>query len=255
MTKSIQSVQRGLAVLELMNRHPGLNANQAAKAAGLTRGTTFRLLETLRNLDFLRRDDAKGRYWLQRRVRGLADGFNEEAWVDEIARPHVERLGEALVWPVALTTPSDGAMLVRLNTDFRSPLSKRRFPVGHRVPVTSSASGIAYLAHCDVKHRDLMIALAERSQPDARNRPSKGNGDLRLQLAQAKRDGFAITAGDRRALAVPVFSRGQPFAALSVRFFASAVSARQVRTALMPALKAAAAAIGDAFDAAGPDSG
>jgi IclR family mhp operon transcriptional activator len=250
MTKSIQSLQRGLTVLEVLNRHPGLNANRTAKETGLTRGTAFRLLETLRNLDYLRRDNATGRYWLQRRVRALADGFSEDAWIETIARPHVERLGQTLVWPVTLTTPSDGSMLVRLNTDFRSPLSRNRFPVGHRVALTTSAWGIVYLAHCDARHRDLLIALAEPPRPRARAHAPRSNTALRLHLAQARRDGFAVTSGDRRASAVPIFSRGQPFACLTVRFFASAVSTRQLRGTLVPALKSAAAAIGQAFDAA-----
>ena len=92
MTQSIQSLERGLQILELLNRQTGLTANQVAKQSGLTRGTAFRVLETLRNLGYLLRDPDSGCYWLQRRVCALADGFIEEAWINQIARPEPSRI-------------------------------------------------------------------------------------------------------------------------------------------------------------------
>ncbi len=253
MTQSIQSLDRGLQILELLNRQPGLTANQVAKQSGLTRGTAFRVLETLRNLDYLLRDSEGGCYWLQRRVCALADGFIEEAWINQIARPELELLGHELVWPLTITTPSGISMLVRLNTDFQSPLSKNRFPIGHRVSLVASASGKAYLAYCEPEHRALLIDLVVRSSPRAEDKVARNGKGMRNILSQVRRDGFAtMSDGDRSAVAVPILSKQQPLASLAMRFFSSAIRANGIRRDVLPLLKRAAEKIGRSFETAPP---
>ncbi len=253
MTQSIQSLERGLQILELLNRQTGLTANQVAKQSGLTRGTAFRVLETLRNLGYLLRDPDSGCYWLQRRVCALADGFIEEAWINQIARPELEALGHELVWPLTITTPSGISMLVRINTDFQSPLSKNRFTIGHRVSLVASASGKAYLAYCEPEHRALLINLVVKSSPRLEDKIARNNQGMRTILSQVRREGFAtMSDGDRSAVAVPILSKGHPLASLAMRFFGSAIRANGIRRDVVPLLKGAAEKIARAFETAPP---
>ena len=239
--------------LEILNRRPGMTANQMAIESGLSRGTAFRVLETLRNLNYLDRDEKSGGYWLQQRVCALADGFNDEAWVHDIARPVVERLGHDLVWPVTLTTPFGVSMLVRLNTDYQSALSKNRFPVGHRVSLVASASGIAFLAASDPSRRALFLELIRRSVLNKETLKTVQSPVLRTDIARVEKDGFAVLVdGDRSAVAVAIVSRGQPFACLTLRYFTSAVPPRQIKKEILPLLKAAAAQIARDFEAGAP---
>jgi len=56
-------------------------------------------------------------------VRALADGFDDEAMVAHIAKPHLASLCASIVWPIAIATPSGTAMVIRETTDRQSPLA------------------------------------------------------------------------------------------------------------------------------------
>ena len=65
-------------------------------------------------------------------VRGLSDGYDDEAWVTQIARPYIYELGKDIVWPVAIS------LAVRhLDDDPRvhrpsQPTAVERFSAGFR---------------------------------------------------------------------------------------------------------------------------
>jgi len=51
------------------------------------------------------------------------DGFDDQAMVAHIAKPHLAALGAQIVWPVAIATPSGASMMIRETTDRDSPLA------------------------------------------------------------------------------------------------------------------------------------
>lgn len=191
MTQPVQSFNRGLQVLEYLNRHNGSNANAVSRGTGLTRGTTFRLLETLRQSNFVRRDLQSGQYWLERQVRALSDGYSDEQWIDDIAQPKLQSVGQEVVWPLTLSTPSGIFMLIRLNTDFESPLSQNRFLTGHRVPVLDSASGLVFLSFCDEGQRQTLIEMASNSGQLSTNSLHKNEKALSIRMNEVRKAGFA----------------------------------------------------------------
>src|SRR5258708_12239381 len=81
-------------------------------------------------------------------VRALSEGFDDEAMVVHIAKPHLTALGAQIVWPVAVATPSGATMMIRETTDRESPLALEQYGAGVRVPMLGSAAGRAYLAFC-----------------------------------------------------------------------------------------------------------
>ncbi|MEQ8507774.1 MAG: helix-turn-helix domain-containing protein [Rhodospirillaceae bacterium] len=256
MTQPVQSFNRGLLILEYLNRHNGTNANTVARETGLTRGTTFRLLETLRQSKFVRRDSNSGQYWLERQVRALSDGYSDEQWIDEIARPKLQSVGETLVWPLTLSTPSGIYMLIRFNTDFESPLSQNRFLTGHRVPILDSASGLVFLSYCGDEQRQTLIEMAANAGQFKSNSLFANDKALKMRLDEVRTAGFAKRhETSRSVLSVPVFSSNRILACLAMRYFSSALTDKELQAKFLPALKEAAADIGKAFESAKIDSG
>jgi len=51
-------------------------------------------------------------------------------------------------WPLVLTTPLAGRLVVRASTDYESPMSVDRFHRGQVIPVQGSTAGLIYLAFC-----------------------------------------------------------------------------------------------------------
>lgn len=250
MTQPVQSFNRGLKILEYLNRHNGSNANAVSRGTGLTRGTTFRLLETLRQSDFIRRDSQSGQYWLERQVRALSDGYSDEQWIDEIARPKLQQIGEELVWPLTLSTPSGIYMLIRLNTDFESPLSQNRFLTGHRVPVLDSASGLVFLSFCDDDQRQTLIEMASQAGQLKSNSLFKNEKAFAIRLREVKAAGFAKRQETSRSvLSVPIFTGGRVFACLAMRYFSTALTDKDIQLKYLPVLLETAQHIGKAFEA------
>ncbi len=146
-TRPIRALLRGLEVLHVLNQRNGATVSEVATAIELPRTTTYRILETLCNAGYAYRAASDERYRLTIMVRGLSDGFDDEAWVTQIARPYMYELCTDLVWPIAIATLSGSTMLVRQTTDHRSPLAVEKRGPGFRVAILTSASGLCYLAH------------------------------------------------------------------------------------------------------------
>ncbi len=121
-TRPIRALIRGLDALAVLNLCDGATVSEVAHFIKLPRTTTYRILETLSHAGFVYRDVNDDRYRLTIMVRGLSDGFDDEAWVTEIARPFIAELGREVVWPVGIASLSGTSMLVRENTDHNSPL-------------------------------------------------------------------------------------------------------------------------------------
>jgi IclR family mhp operon transcriptional activator len=103
-TRPIRALIRGLDALTVLNLRNGATVSEVAHEIHLPRTTVYRILETLCNAGFVFRDAADDRYRLTIRVRSLSDGFDDEAWVTQIAKPLIEDLGREIVWPVSIAT-------------------------------------------------------------------------------------------------------------------------------------------------------
>ena len=98
-TRPIRALIRGLDALTVLNLRNGATVSEVAQEIKLPRTTTYRILETLSHAGFVYRDSTDDRYRLTIMVRGLSDGYDDEAWVTDIARPNVLALGERVVGP------------------------------------------------------------------------------------------------------------------------------------------------------------
>lgn len=134
-------------------------------------------------------------------------------------------------------------MLVRATSDYESPLVLHRFPRGFRFVLVGSAAGYAYLAFAAPAIREAAIAAAARSRT-AGEIPLRGLDRL---LSDVRHKGYAVSLRQNdaiHAIAVPVLSGGNSLAALSLRYFASAISNRNAVTRFLGPLQACAAEIG-----------
>src|SRR5690606_24110140 len=138
----------------LSNLLNGATVSEIAQEIKLPRTTTYRILETLSHAGYVYRDSTDDRYRLTIMVRSLSDGFDDEAWVTQIARPCIEELCKDIVWPVAIASLSGTEMVVREATDHSSPLAVERYTAGTKVPLLSSAPGRVYLAFCPQSQRE-----------------------------------------------------------------------------------------------------
>jgi IclR family mhp operon transcriptional activator len=250
-TRPIRALLRGLEVLHVLNQHNGATVSEVATAIDLPRTTTYRILETLCVAGYAYRAASDDRYRLTILVRGLSDGFDDEAWITQIARPYIYELCRQLVWPVAIASISGSSMLVRQTTDHQSPLAVEKRGPGFRVPILGSASGIAYLAYCPTEQRDTLLDILAKSKRDA-DKPARNRKRVYERLLETRKQGYSVFRRKRRisdelSFSVPIFAEDRLLAALSIRFASTAVPEADATQRFVPKLRQVAKRIGEDF--------
>ena len=250
-TRPIRALIRGLDALTVLNLRNGATVSEVAQEIKLPRTTTYRILETLSHAGFVYRDSTDDRYRLTIMVRGLSDGYDDEAWVTQIARPYINELGKDIVWPVAVCSLSGSSMMVRESTDHRSPLAVERFSAGFRVPMLTSASGRAYLAFSPPTQRDSLLDILGRSNREE-DQLARDRTELMKLLSGFRMQGYASAVRPRRvsdeiSLAVPILIDDRVLAAVSIRFSSTAIPQKLAVDRFLPKLRDTAQKIRQSF--------
>ncbi len=249
--KTVRGLSRGLAVLRALNAAPGgvAGITELAQACAMHRTTVKRLLETLRTEGLVRYSDREGQYRLTFEVRRLSEGFEDEAWVEEVAGPMMADAVPRLVWPCDLTTPEAGFMVVRESTHRLSTLSQHRAMIGERLPLLVTAAGRAYLSACASAEREALLDVV-RARDDAIGAQARDAAYVARVLRETRGRGWAYNDGEWAreasfaAIAVAVEARGRPIASLALIFPKAAVPARDMESRYLPPLARLARAIG-----------
>jgi IclR family transcriptional regulator, mhp operon transcriptional activator len=250
-TRPIRALVRGLDALTTLNQRNGATVSEIAQQIRLPRTTTYRILETLLHAGYVYRDPADDRYRLTIMVHRLADGFDDDAWITQVARPLIDELGKEVMWPVAFAALSGTQMLVRETTDHRSPLAIERFSPGLRLPLLITAAGRAHLAFCRAEQREELLEILRRSTNEvdklAHNRP-----ELDKILEDTRSKGYASAVHTKRvsdevSLAVPVVLEEEVLATVVVRFAETAVPFKIAAERFVPKLRETAQRIKQTF--------
>jgi IclR family mhp operon transcriptional activator len=216
---------------------------QLAQATGLPRPTIYRLLHTLTHAGYVTHAGARDTFRLTNLVRSLSDGFDDEAWVTQVAGPVLAELGDKIVWPTDIATFDGDSMVVRETTHRRSPLSINREVPGFRPPVLLSSLGLAFLAWSAPRDQEeILRAIAASNRPDA---PLARDREwVRARLAEVRRRGYGFREGGisekTGSVAVPVMWRGKPLAAINIHYILSALTMEQVVDRYLGEMRAAA---------------
>lgn len=243
-----RGVLRTLRVLRALNHRNGATVLELARLTGISRGALYRILETLREAGYVALDLAGHSYELTMLVRGLAEGFVDEDWIGEVARPELRALQREIVWPVDLGTFNDGGMWIRETTRPRSPFTIDRGVVGLRFPVLLSATGRAYLAWCPEGEREAILAGVVRTgEPGGelvRDRPR-----LNASFAQTRAQGYGLRFGEEPvesgAIAVPIVIAERVIGCVNMTFSRRAIRPEEAAARCLSAMQAAAARIAE----------
>ena len=216
MGTTVQSVERAFSILETFDeQHPTRTAADIAEAAGLARPTTYRMLQTLRRLGYVR--NVNGRFEVTPRVLRLGAGYLGRESIAARAQPTLDAVSEQLGEHIAIGV-LDGDEVITLAAA-NSPQS--RYPRGRR-PGRSATAGRADVARPDP------------ARPPRRRR-RRGGTPIRA-------DGYVVTDGlletGLRSLGVPIRDHtGEVVASLSVAVNAVRVPIEQLEQECLPQLR------------------
>lgn len=223
MGTTVQSVERAFSILETFDeQHPARTAADIAEAAGLARPTTYRMLQTLRRLGYVR--NVNGRFEVTPRVLRLGAGYLGRESIAARAQPILDATSEKLGEHIAIGV-LDGDEVITLAAA-NSPQSRFlaiAVQVGQRLPATQTSLGRVLLAY----------------------RPGADDAESR----KIRADGYVVTDGlletGLRALGVPIRDHaGDVVASMSVAVNAIRVSIEQLEDEFLHVMFDAADAIG-----------
>lgn len=250
-TRPIRALLRGLDALTVLNLRNGATVSEVAGEIRLPRTTTYRILETLCHAGYVFRDPRDDRYRLTSTVRGLSDGFDEEAWLVQIANPSLQALARELGVPVAIATLSGTAMRVHEVAVPSGAGALDHYCSAFRVPLMTTAPGRAYLAHCPETLRASLLDLLSRSSREE-DRLARDRATVARLVAEVRERGYGTSTQARRAsdevsIAVPLQAGEHVLACLAARLTSSAQSVEQAAARLLQPLRSAAESIRGRF--------
>lgn len=225
--KPVRALERGLAILEVVNLRDGMNTLEIADRSNLTRPTTYRLLETLQHLGFVEQSQSDGSWRPTLRCHLLSAGFLDKAWIGQVAMPEMVALGAEILWPVDLVTYSEAAMLVRESTHKASPFSFDVGMVGTHLPMLLTAGGRAYLSFCPEEERKQILEIMRNS---GRIEHAYAHDPKYIEMIVGKtlERGYGFRAEEFKShtvsISMPIRKADRPIACLTIISLKSAIS-------------------------------
>jgi len=237
---------RLLAVLRSLNELGLCTVLDLHRATGISRPAVHRIVENLCESGYAERVNNGSDVRLTSNVLALSSGYREESWIAERARPALSRLQERLRWPLSFATPERGLMVVRETTRYRNPFVFDEGRTGLRLPMLSTALGLAYLAYCDQSTRDVTLSLLRNGTEGGL---AYGEHELGRRLERTEQRGYAFRRGGvvprTSTLAVPVLGVEVAIGALCTTFASVAASHTSATETFLPLLKDASAEISE----------
>lgn len=239
------SLARGLTVLEAFSeRKRPLTISQVAQRTRLSRASVRRCLYTLEQLGYVSQEG--GQFALRPRVLHLGHAYFSSTSLVSLAQPVLDALSATIDATCALAILDDTDILYLVRSEVQRVLT-HALGMGSRLPAYCTSSGRLLLAHLPPAALEQFFARAELRPRTTQTKISRAQ--LERAFASARELDYVLVDEELepglRAIAVPVRSlEGQVVAGISVSVRAADASEQEMVLRLLPAMRDAAADIG-----------
>ncbi len=217
MEYTISSVDRALALLEVLAEHPNAGVTAIAELTGNTKSMVFRVLFTLEQRGYVRKDPATRTYALGYRTLYLADKAGNQISLIRVAQPHMDRLSKLCNENVHLfVREGTGCICVAIS---ETPQQLRlSASIGQRSMLHTGGAPKTLLAFAP---DEIQQAVLDSELPAYTPATITDPEILRKLLRKIRRDGFHESRSDKDAgafsIAAPICDySGEVIAALSI---------------------------------------
>jgi DNA-binding IclR family transcriptional regulator len=190
-----RTAERAVQVLSLyIESRTTLTAAEVAEHLGMSRSTTYRYLQSLRNARLLEEDPATASFRLGPRIFELAAVARAGLGLSEIAKPIMRQLADETGETVLLTRRS-GHHVVCLEREESSQHLRLSYEPGQVLPIHAGASAIVLLAW--LGEAELVQVLEAGPLERFTDATICDPEALRARLGEVRKLGYAVTYGER----------------------------------------------------------
>lgn len=204
---SVQALDRGLALLEIIAQADGLSLTSIAQLAGIAPSTAHRTLATLKAAGFVQCDEARGGYLIGVKAFKIGSAFLRNRKLVDVGRGVMREVMLAGGETTSLGIENDGHVVFVSQLESHQAIRAFHRP-GERGPMHASSLGKAILAWLPVAavtqilHRVGLPRLTARTIVDPQA--------LHADLARTRHRGWAVDdqekADGMRCVGAPVFN-------------------------------------------------
>ena len=212
-------LDRAIRILFLLSDAKPRTLNEISEEISLSPSTTFRLLYTLTNYRFVKRDEKTASYRLGLACLTLARGFQDSNDLRTVALPELEILRDITKETVHLAIHDNMEVIYIEKLPGLHAIGLMSSRVGGRSPMHCTGLGKMFLAN--MKPDQVLSYVDKYGLSRFTDTTITSLEDLIAHLEQIRQQGYAFDQGehepDVRCIAAPIFnSDGQAIAALSV---------------------------------------
>lgn len=201
----LQSVDNTLMVLELLSRMPDLGVAEISRELGFGKATVFRILTTLENRDFVKKDGS-AKYQLGLKFAFFGSIVQEQFdYVNEV-RPFLIELRDTFN-ETAHTAILDGEEIVFVDKVLAKSTIQMASKVGAKLPAYCTGTGKVLLAQKSMEEIDNYLSEVNLKELTRYTITSKE--ELKEKLIKIKEDGYGSDLEESEVglvcLAAPVY--------------------------------------------------
>ncbi len=214
--KTISAVARAFVIVEKLSLVSSSNLEELARATKLAKPTVYRFLLTLRELGYVKKDDAD-RWFLTMRLFSVGSKTLDHIELPTVARPIAQELSNDLGETVhmGILDENEALYILKIESKFTIRMYSR---VGKKIPLYCTAIGKIFLADMDDEERaehEKKMKLVPFTPNTIRDLPG-----LEAELDRIRKQGYAADAEEHETgvtcLGAPIRDHsGRVVAALS----------------------------------------
>ncbi|HEV7779010.1 MAG TPA: IclR family transcriptional regulator [Luteibacter sp.] len=232
------ALDKGLDIIELLAAAPApMSIAEISEGVGRSRGEIFRMLQVLEERDYIARGEGDGNYTITPRLFRLSMEQPPVKSVVEAALPVMHRLADEVDQSCHLVVPSREQIVViaRIDPPGEIGLVVR---VGHRRPMSQSASGHVLLAWQGEEIRERWMDMI------AADKPTFDRRELSATITAIRKRGYASEASHVvdgvTDLSAPILQHEHAICALTVPFIERRGASMNMTTVAQHLCRAAA---------------
>ena len=247
--KSVRSLERGLLVMETIQRAGNCSLAELHAHTQLSRATILRSLRTLEEQGWVTRDEDRGYRPGPKMARKKRPSLRLQ--IRDAAGAVLDELGKHTPWPADVAVLQGTSMVIVHSSRPSAPFLIKSNVEGRMPCLLRSALGRAYIAFCPSAEREaLLAALRQSTDPD--DRLASAPRWVDRMIAECLDQGYAVRepgyyAGfddegpEVCAIATPIMRADNVIACMNLMWVAGTQTAPEFASRHLKQLKAAAA--------------